>query len=97
MPKEFAFEMAASSIRFGAGATTECGADLAEIGARNVLVFTDPALAQLPPVAIALASLESNGVEAHVFDRVRVKHSVRCSARGRRRLDGRHGKDRQSI
>jgi hypothetical protein len=25
MQKEFAFEMAASSIRFGAGATSECG------------------------------------------------------------------------
>jgi hydroxyacid-oxoacid transhydrogenase len=73
MPKEFAFEMAASSIRFGAGVTSECGADLAELGARDVLVFTDAALVHLPPVATALASLESNGVQAHVFDRVRVE------------------------
>jgi hydroxyacid-oxoacid transhydrogenase len=73
MPNEFAFEMAAPSIRFGAGATSECGADLAEIGARDVLVFTDAALVGLPPVATALASLKSNGVEAHVFDRVRVE------------------------
>jgi hydroxyacid-oxoacid transhydrogenase len=73
MPNEFAFEMAAASIRFGAGATSECGADLAEIGARDVLVFTDAALVSLPPVATALASLKSNGVKAHVFDRVRVE------------------------
>ena len=73
MSKEFAFEMAASSIRFGAGATSECGADLADIGARHVLVFTDPALVHLPPVATALASLKSTGVEAHVFDRVRAE------------------------
>jgi hydroxyacid-oxoacid transhydrogenase len=73
MPKEFAFEMAASSIRFGAGVTSECGADLAELGARDVLVFTDAALVNLPPVATALASLKSNGVQAHVFDRVRVE------------------------
>lgn len=73
MPKEFAFEMAASSIRFGAGVTSECGADLAELGARDILVFTDAALVHLPPVATALASLESNGVQAHVFDRVRVE------------------------
>ena len=75
MSNEFAFEMAASSIRFGAGATSECGADLAEIGARNVLVFTDPAVANLPPVANVLASLKSKGVKAHVFDRVRVEPS----------------------
>src|ERR1051326_8058144 len=73
MSKEFAFEMATSSIRFGAGATTECGADLADLGARDVLVFTDAALAHLPPVASALASLKSHGLNAHVFDRVRVE------------------------
>jgi hydroxyacid-oxoacid transhydrogenase len=73
MQKEFAFEMAASSIRFGAGATSECGADLADLGAHNVLVFTDAALVHLPPVARALASLKANGVAACVFDRVRVE------------------------
>jgi hydroxyacid-oxoacid transhydrogenase len=73
MPKEFAFEMAVSSIRFGAGATSECGADLADLGAHDVLVFTDAALLHLPPVVTALASLKSNGVEAHLFDRVRVE------------------------
>jgi hydroxyacid-oxoacid transhydrogenase len=73
MLKEFAFEMAASSIRFGAGATSECGADLAELGARDVLVFTDASLVHLPPVVTALASLKSNGVEPRVFDRVRVE------------------------
>ncbi|HEX4770705.1 MAG TPA: hydroxyacid-oxoacid transhydrogenase [Bryobacteraceae bacterium] len=73
MQKEFAFEMAAASIRFGAGATSECGADLADLGARNVLVFTDAALVNLPPVASALASLKANGVSACVFDRVRVE------------------------
>jgi hydroxyacid-oxoacid transhydrogenase len=73
MQKEIAFEMAASSIRFGAGATSECGADLADLGAHNVLVFTDAALVHLPPVARALASLKANGVAACVFDRVRVE------------------------
>src|SRR4051794_4474744 len=76
MPKEFAFEMAASSIRFGAGVTGECGADIADLGARDVLVFTDAALVHLPPVATALASLKSNGLEARVFDRVRVEPTL---------------------
>ena len=48
-PHETAFEMAVSSIRFGDGVTREVGMDLAELGARNVLVITDPALARLAP------------------------------------------------
>ena len=47
---ENAFEMAASSVRFGAGVTREVGMDLTDLGARNVLVLTDPALRLLPPV-----------------------------------------------
>ena len=41
-PHETAFEMAVSSIRFGNGVTREVGMDLAELGARHVLVVTDP-------------------------------------------------------
>jgi hydroxyacid-oxoacid transhydrogenase len=75
MQHEYAFETAASAIRFGAGATREVGSDLAELGARHVLVFTDPNLRNLPPVATALESLESNKVRFTVFDRVRVEPS----------------------
>ncbi len=46
MLHEYAFETAASAIRFGAGATREVGADLAEMGVKHVLVFTDPNLRQ---------------------------------------------------
>jgi len=75
MSSEFAFEMATSAIRFGAGATRECGADLAELGARHVLVFTDPTLRKLPPVATVLESLDAAGVASALFDRVRVEPS----------------------
>ncbi len=73
MLHEYAFETAASAIRFGAGATREVGADLAEMGAKHVLVFTDPNLRNLPPVITALESLEANKVRYTVFDRVRVE------------------------
>jgi len=72
---EFAFELATSAIRFGAGATRECGADLSELGARHVLVFTDPALRKLAPVATVLESLDSEGLATTLFDRVRVEPS----------------------
>ncbi|MDP9170468.1 MAG: iron-containing alcohol dehydrogenase, partial [Acidobacteriota bacterium] len=75
MPNEYAFELAASAIRFGAGATRECGADLAELGARHILVFTDPGLRRLPPVVTALESLETHKLTFTLFDRVRIEPS----------------------
>ena len=67
MLHEYAFETAASAIRFGAGATREVGADLAEMGVKHALVFTDPNLRNLPPVITALESLEANKVEVYGF------------------------------
>src|SRR5579863_7760112 len=58
MLNEYAFEMAASAIRFGSGATREVGADLVDLGARKALVLTDPNLRNLPPVTTALESIE---------------------------------------
>jgi len=57
MSHEYAFEMAASSIRYGAGVTREVGMDLAEMRAERVMVLTDPHLARLPPVATVLELL----------------------------------------
>ena len=75
MQHEYAFEMAASAIRFGFGATREVGADMVDLGARHVLVFTDPNLRHLHPVVTALESLESHKVRFTLFDRVRVEPS----------------------
>ena len=73
MSHEFAFEMAASNVRFGAGVTRELGMDLAEMGAHNALVITDPILSKLPPVETALESLERNRVPFVLYSRVRVE------------------------
>ena len=73
MDKDFAFEMAVSSVRFGAGVTREVGMDLKEIGATLALVVTDPIVAQLPPAQTVRESLERSGVKAVVYDRVRVE------------------------
>jgi hydroxyacid-oxoacid transhydrogenase len=73
MPREIAFEMAVSSVRFGPGVTREVGMDLADLGARNVLVLTDPVLYDLPPVQTVLESLERNRIAATMYDRVRVE------------------------
>jgi hydroxyacid-oxoacid transhydrogenase len=73
MNHEIAVEMAVSNVRFGAGVTREVGMDLADLGAKQVLVLTDPVLRKLPPMAITLASLEENGISFEVYDRVRVE------------------------
>ncbi len=73
MPHEIAFEMAVSSVRFGAGVTREVGMDLADLGARSALVITDPLLRALPPVQTVLESLENNHIAATVYERVRVE------------------------
>ena len=75
MNKDIAFEMAVSSVRFGVGVTREVGMDLKEMGARLVLVVTDPVVATLPPVRTVLESLEQNGIPYALYDRVRVEPS----------------------
>lgn len=73
MMNEYAFEMATSAIRVGPGVTREVGAELADLGKEHVLVFTDPNLRTLPPVATVLESLERQKIRFTVFDRVRVE------------------------
>ncbi|EJD01503.1 iron-containing alcohol dehydrogenase 1 [Fomitiporia mediterranea MF3/22] len=48
--KEYAFEVAASNLRFGEGVTLEVGMDLKNMNPRKVGVFTDPNVAKLPPM-----------------------------------------------
>jgi hydroxyacid-oxoacid transhydrogenase len=73
MDKDIAFEMAASTVRFGFGVTREIGMDLVALGTRHALVLTDPGLTALPPVQAVLESLEHNSVRFTLYDRVRVE------------------------
>jgi hydroxyacid-oxoacid transhydrogenase len=73
MAFETAFTMDTSSIKFGPGVTAEVGADMLRLGARRVMVVTDPALSQGETVAMALAALRAEGRDPVLFDRVRVE------------------------
>ncbi|GAA5922051.1 hypothetical protein JCM1841_003134 [Sporobolomyces salmonicolor] len=70
---DYAFEVAASNLRFGEGVTREVGMDFANLKARKVGVWTDKTVAQLLPMQMALESLEANGVPYEVYDRTRVE------------------------
>jgi hydroxyacid-oxoacid transhydrogenase len=73
MAHETIFTMDTSSIKYGPGATREVGAELQRLGARRVLVVTDPKVARLAPVATTLESIRAAGIEVELFDRVRVE------------------------
>ena len=73
MEYDYAFEMAASNIRFGPGTTREVGMDLAEMGVKRVMVLTDSNLSKLPPVEKVLESLSGEKINYSLFDRVRVE------------------------
>jgi len=75
MSQDIAFEMAVSSVRFGVGVTREIGMDLADMGAKLVMVVTDPIVGQLAPARTVLESLEQHGVPYALYDRVRVEPS----------------------
>ncbi|CAK7289770.1 Hydroxyacid-oxoacid transhydrogenase, mitochondrial [Vulpes lagopus] len=74
---DYAFEMAVSNIRYGAGVTKEVGMDLQNMGAKNVCLMTDKNLSQLPPVQMVMDSLVKNGINFKVYNNVRVEPTDR--------------------
>jgi hydroxyacid-oxoacid transhydrogenase len=73
MTLETAFTIDTSSIKYGPGTTAEVGYDMEQFGARRVMVVTDPDLANSEPLSITLESLRSVGIDAVLFDQVRVE------------------------
>jgi hydroxyacid-oxoacid transhydrogenase len=73
MSLEYAFEIATAAIRFGFGVTREVGAELADLGKRHVLVFADPNLRTLPPLATVQESLHEHKIRFSIFDRVHIE------------------------
>ena len=72
---ETAFTMDTSSIKFGPGVTREVGHEMQQLGVKRVMVVTDPNLANSEPVAVTLATLRAVGIDAVLFDQVRVEPS----------------------
>ncbi|KAK9344610.1 hypothetical protein V1522DRAFT_171411 [Lipomyces starkeyi] len=73
MEKEYAFEMAASNIRYGNGVTREVGMDFKNLGVKKVAVFTDHNVLNLAPMRNAIAALESEGIQYEIYSKVRVE------------------------
>jgi hydroxyacid-oxoacid transhydrogenase len=73
MKLETAFSMDTSSIKYGPGVTREIGWDMEEQGSHRVMVVTDANLSESEPVAVTLESLRKHGIDAVLFDQVRVE------------------------
>jgi hydroxyacid-oxoacid transhydrogenase len=73
--RETAFEMIASSVRFGPGVTREVGMDLAALDVRRVLVVADPFVGRRAAGQALLESLTDNRIEHLLYDRVRIEPS----------------------
>ena len=73
MSNEIAFNMGASNIRFGQGASKEVGMELADMGAKKILLVTDANLSALEPVSDVITALEKENLEYTVFDDVRIE------------------------
>src|SRR5438309_10180180 len=73
MPRETAFTMDTSSIKYGPGVSREVGHDIGQWGVRRAMVVTDPFLAGGAAVTGVIESLRAAGIDAVLFDRVRVE------------------------
>jgi hydroxyacid-oxoacid transhydrogenase len=65
--------MSSSRIKFGPGATAEVGYDMRQLAARRVMVVTDPNLAGSEAVSLVRSSLQQEGIDAVLYDRVRIE------------------------
>jgi hydroxyacid-oxoacid transhydrogenase len=74
---ETVLTMSSANIKYGVGATREVGYDMKELGARRVLVVTDPRLASQAPVAVALDALRREGIDAVLYSAAQVEPTDR--------------------
>ncbi|MEV5772233.1 hydroxyacid-oxoacid transhydrogenase [Streptomyces antimycoticus] len=70
---ESVFTYGAPALKFGPGASDEFGYDLAQHGARRVLVITDAGVAATGAPHRIAERMSAFGIEAHVFDGVHVE------------------------
>jgi hydroxyacid-oxoacid transhydrogenase len=83
MKYETILTMSSANIKYGIGATKEVGFDISEMGSSRIMVVTDKRLTESVPVQTVLDSLKEYGLDAVLYDEVRIeptdeslKHSV---------------------
>ncbi|MBI2460259.1 MAG: iron-containing alcohol dehydrogenase [Candidatus Rokubacteria bacterium] len=77
LPTETVFVMEMSPIKFGLGATEEIGYDLTRLGARRVLIITDPQVMALGLPERVRTLVEEQGGKAEIYDGVEIEPTDR--------------------
>ena len=70
---ETVFTWGATPLKFGAGAVDEIGFDLAQQGARRVLIVTDPGIAASGVPERVAEAARAGGLEVEIYDQVQVE------------------------
>jgi alcohol dehydrogenase class IV len=73
MVSETVFTYAAPALKFGPGASSEVGHDLATFGARRVLLVTDAGVMETGHPSRIAEQVWQRGIEVVIFDRARVE------------------------
>ena len=68
LTEETIFTWGAPPLKFGAGAVDEIGFEMAQFGARRVLILTDPRINELGIPARIAESLTKQGITSEIFD-----------------------------
>ena len=76
---ESIFTWGAPPLKFGAGASDEIGFDLAQHGARRVLILTDAGVAATGIPDRIADTVRRAGITAEVFDGVHVEPTTACT------------------
>ncbi len=77
-----AFTVEAPKIKFGPGSLHEIGDDAKALGMTRVAFYTDPTVAKLEPVAIAVKSLKAAGLDVVIYDETEVEPTDRSFKAG---------------
>lgn len=75
--RETAFSVAATSLKFGPGVLAELGGDAAALGLKRVAFFVDEKVRDTEPFAIAMAALKKEGIDAVVYQDIKVEPTDR--------------------
>jgi alcohol dehydrogenase class IV len=76
MARETVFTLEATPIKFGAGAVDDAGWEVQRLGARRVLLVTDPGVAAAGHPQRVERSLQASGIDVVLYDRARVEPTL---------------------
>src|ERR671932_870010 len=73
---ERAFKLETTPVTFGPGASEEAGWEMRRLGAKRVMVVSDPGVVQTGITGKIREIIEAEGIECEVFDRVHVEPTL---------------------